>query len=263
MGLYIRPEYFQTVHYYFFCLGIFSLTASFMFTTYNAYSYLFMIFYIVNSGIAWYMSWFMHSRMKTVFIIRMGRYAASHMVLTVLSGGMAVFMYWAFALEFEALMTVFVTVNFFVIFMGLMWYAIGALKIADRFFDWQDKGRLETGREMVMRYRGKGGLKLVDDETIRGYQWGSNGAIDQLFMKAKMKSEKGGDFSEVVRDIEVKLSEMKIHELEGRVENLKLRTGGKADAGLLESYMGAIKSHERSTLDYEKEAVKRKQSEKG
>jgi hypothetical protein len=262
MGLYIRPEYFQTVHYYFFCLGIFSLTSSFLFATYNAYSYLFMAFYVVNSAIAWYMSWFMHTRMKTIFVIRMGRYAASHVLLTVISGGAAVLMYWIFQIEFEAVMTAFVMINFFVIFLGLMWYAIGTMKIASRFFEWQDRGRLQIGREMAMRYRTKGGLKLVDDETIRDYRWGGSAAIDQLFMQVKIKSEKGEDFSDAVKEIEMKLSETRIQELEGKVENLKKKVEGKEDEGLLQSYMGVIKSHERSMMDYEKEVLKRKGAEK-
>jgi hypothetical protein len=260
MGLYIKPEYFQTVHYYFFCLGTFSLTTSFLFTAYNAYGYLFLAFYVANSAIAWYMSWFMHTRMKTVFVIRMGRYAASHIILTILSGGTSVFLYWIFALEFEAVMTAFIMVNFFVIFLGLMWYALGKFKVAEKFFDWQDRGKLETGREMVMRYRSKGGLRLVEDQEIMGYKWGSNADIDQLFMQVKMKSEKGNDFSDAVRDIEIKIGEIRIRELEGRIENLK-KGQSMTDENLLQSYMGAVRSREKSMMEYEKEAVRVKASQ--
>lgn len=261
MGFYIKPEHFQTIHYYFFSLGIFSFTTSLLFAAYNAYSYLLVALYVANSAMAWYMSWLMHSRMKTVFLIRMGSYVASHMLLTLVSGGASVLLYAFFQLDFEVFVTGFVMVNFFVIFLGLMWYAIGAMKIAERFFEWQDRGRLQTGREMVMRYRSKGGLKLVDDEAIRSYRWGTSAAIDQLFMQAKMKAGKGEDFSEAVREIEMKLSGMRIQELEEKVENLK-KAGDGSDEGLLKSYMGAIMSQERNVMDYEKELMKRKTSVK-
>ena len=78
----------------------------------------------------------------------------------------------AFAAEYEAIITAFLMVNFFVIFLGMLWYLIGKFKVAERFFDWQDRNKLNIGRDMVMRFREKRGLKLVDDETRRGYRLG-------------------------------------------------------------------------------------------
>jgi hypothetical protein len=262
MAFYIKPEYFQTIHYYFFCLGIFSLTTSFMFTSYNAYSYIFMSFYVVNSAISWYMSWFMHTRMKTVFVVRTASYLLTHVVLTFFSGGLAVLLYYMFQLEYEALITGFIMVNFFVIFFGLMWYILHVLKVTDRFFDWQERGKLEIGRDMVIRFREKKGVKLIDDKTLKGYKWGTDAAIDGLFMQVKMKAEKGEDFSDIVRDIEMKLSEAKVRDIEMKIENLGKKEMSETDRHMLASYNTLIKGHEKDMLEYEK-ALYRKKLKKG
>ncbi len=259
MALYIKPEYFQTIHYYFFSLGIFSLTTSFLFTSYNAYTYIFMGFYIVNSAISWYLSWFMHARMKAVFIIKTGRYAASHVFLTVFAGGTAVAMYWFFELQFESIITAFLMVNFFVIFMGFMWYVLGVTRIASRFLEWQERGRLDLGRDMVMRFREKKGLKLVDDETMRSYRWGTDAKVDSLFMQVKLKSGKGEDFTELVRQLEMRISDLQVRELEQKIEKLGAGEPGKADKDMMDGYKSMVKSHEKSMLEYEKSLYRSKQ----
>ncbi len=258
MGFYIKPDYFETIHYYFFSLGIFSLTTSFLFTSYNAYTYIFMTFYIINSAISWYMSWFMHTRMKAVFVIRTGTYAATHVLLTVFSGGSAVFMYAYFQLEFESIVTSFIMINFFVVFLGFMWYILGALRISQKFFDWQEKGKLEIGMSMVMKCREKMGVKLVDDKTLRSYKWGTNPEIDQLFMDVKRKSEKGEDFTAIVKRLEMKISEIDILELEAKMT--KLGSSEKledTDKRMMSSYEALIKSHEKNMLEYEKALYKK------
>ena len=257
MGLYIKPDYFQTIHYYFFSLGIFSLTTSFLFTSYNAYSYIFMAFYVVNSGVSWYMSWFMHTRMKAVFVIRTGSYAASHVILTLFSGGMAVGIYWLFEIQFEAIITAFIMINFFVLFMGLMWYILGTLKVTERFLDWQDKNKLEIGKDLVMKLRERKGVKLMDDDALRAYKFGTDPQIDRLFMEAKMKSENGEDFLETARQIEMRMGELKIGELQGKVENISKGELSTAEKELLSSYRSLIKSHEKGMLEYEKALYKK------
>ena len=81
MKLYLKPEYFQTIHYYFFSLGVFSLTTALMFTEYSIYTFIFVGFYVAHSAISWYMSWFMHRKMKLVYIIQRSSYIVNHMVL--------------------------------------------------------------------------------------------------------------------------------------------------------------------------------------
>ncbi len=257
MKLYIKPEHFQIVHYYFFSLGMFSLTIAFMFPLESVFSFMFMSFYAVHSAIAWYMSWFLHKRVKAIYIIQGASYIFHHVVLTVISGGIAIAFYYLFADSFEAMMTSILTINFFVIFLGFLWYFMGAMKIAERFVDWQEERKLQVGREMVMRFRKKRMIDLLDDETIKSYKWGSDNAIDQAFMDIKMKSEMGSDFGDAVKDVEVRISELKIRELENKIMNIEKGEVTPADANLVKSYRDAIKQQERRVMDYEKRFYKR------
>ena len=90
MALYVKPEYFQIAHYYFFSLGIFSLTTALIYWGNGIYPIILAAFYVAHSVISWYMSWFIHHRMVDVFIINMKKYSISHLILTVWAGHKAV-----------------------------------------------------------------------------------------------------------------------------------------------------------------------------
>jgi hypothetical protein len=265
MKLYIRPEHFQTVHYYFFSLGMFSLTIAFMFPLDSLLSLIFMSFYAVHSAIAWYMSWFLYKRVKALYIINSKSYITHHVILTLLSGGLAVAFYCIFAANFEAMMTSVITVNFFVIFLGFLWYLMGAMKIAEKFVDWQEARKLQVGRDMLFRFRKRRMIDLLDDETIKSYKFGTDSTIDQLFMSIKMKSEMGEDFGDDVREAEVKIAEVKIQQLEGKTQKLERGGASPADMNLIKSYREAIVKEKKRIMDYEKRFYERfkKASEEG
>jgi len=93
MGVYISPRYLQIIHYYFFALGVVSFVAFVLFWGQGIFPYLFIAFYVAHSAISWYVSWFSHGRMREIYVMNTFRYAGSHIILTVLSGGMMV-MFW-------------------------------------------------------------------------------------------------------------------------------------------------------------------------
>jgi hypothetical protein len=68
MGFYVRPEYFEVIHYYYFSLGIFSFMCSMIFGFSAVYSLVFILLYIGLSAFAWYTSWFMQKRMREFII---------------------------------------------------------------------------------------------------------------------------------------------------------------------------------------------------
>ncbi|MCD6496590.1 MAG: hypothetical protein J7K54_04935 [Candidatus Aenigmarchaeota archaeon] len=258
MKLYLKPEYFQTIHYYFFSLGVFSLTTALMFTEYSIYTFIFVGFYVAHSAISWYMSWFMHRKMKLVYIIQRSSYIVNHMVLVLVAGLGAVGFGYIFRESYDAVMTSMITLNFFVVFLGIMWYAIGATRIAERFFDWREEGRLSRGRDMLLAFRKKRFLELVSDAAVKGYKWGSDPQIDGLFMDLKMLAGQGRDFSEKAKEIEIKLAEAEIAGLEKKMANLG---DSEADKSLAESYMNAIKSKRKAIMEYEKAFYRKFHSE--
>ncbi len=257
MAIFIKPEYFQIIHYYFFALGIFSLTIAFLFPDYNAFTILFMSFYVVHSGISWYMSWFMYKKLQMVFIIHKSKYILEHIVLTVVSGSMAITLYYMFQTEYEALMTSVITVNFFVMFLGAMWYIMGLAKISEKFFDWQEARRMEVGRDMVFSFRKKKNMKLMDDETIKRYKFGSDSHVDSLVAEAKSNAKEGRDFSEQVRDIEVRMAQIETDKLREKIARLEEGIVTEAERNLVHSYMKAINEQEIRIMNYEKEFKKR------
>jgi hypothetical protein len=257
MKLFIRPEHFQTVHYYFFSLGMFSLTIAFMFPLDSVFSFIFISFYSLHSAIAWYMSWFLHRRVKAIYIIQNTKYIANHAVLTVVAGGLAVAFYYIFSADFEAMMTSIITINFFVIFLGFIWYAMGAMRIVEKFVEWQEERKLQIGRDMVLRFRRRRMIDLLDEETIKSYRWGADSSIDQAFMDIKVKSENGEEFGDEVKKVELGLSEMKIGELERKVQNLETGDVSPSDMELIKTYREAIKTHRKRMMDYEKRFYER------
>ncbi len=257
MKLFLRPEHFQTVHYYFFSLGMFSLTIAFMFPLDSVFSFIFISFYTLHSAIAWYMSWFLHRRVKAIYIIQNARYIANHAVLTVISGGLAVAFYYVFSADFEAMMTSIITVNFFVVFLGFMWYAMGAMRVAEKFFEWQEERKLQIGRDMVLRFRKRRMIDLLDEEAIKGYKWGTDSSMDQAFMDVKVKSESGADFGDEVKRVELGLSELKISELERKIQNLETGDVSQSDMDLIKTYREAIKTQRRRMMEYEKRFYER------
>ncbi|MBN2331437.1 MAG: hypothetical protein JXC85_06485 [Candidatus Aenigmarchaeota archaeon] len=253
MGLYISPDYFQTVHYYFFCLGIISFTSIFMFWGFGIYSYIFIAFYVAHSAISWYVSWFMFTRMKQIFIINTFRYAISHTILTIWSGGLSVLLWYMAAEYFEAMLTSMVMVNFFAVFMGAIWYLLSRWKLMDSFFDWMQSGDLRKGKAVMHDFRKKSGLKLVDDDIIDNYLWGTDNTIDRLFLLAKKQRDEKlkSVIPDTIRDLEIALTELRIRELDKRISGMEGAASSETDKQLLSTYKNLIKSYTHKISSYQ------------
>ncbi|UCD02686.1 MAG: hypothetical protein JSV63_02755 [Candidatus Aenigmatarchaeota archaeon] len=256
MKIYIKPEYFQIIHYYFFSLGMFSLTIAFTVPLSDIYSYLFISFYIIHSAISWYISWFLYKRVSAIYIIHGTIYIFNHVVLTLLSGGSAVFFYYAFRIEFQAMMSSLITINFFIIFAGFIWYFLGLTKVIERFFEWQEGWKLREGRKAVMKFRKKQGLFLTSEDVVKTYKWGTDSTIDSALMSIKRKAGEGIDFHEDVKALEIKLAKNRMSEMHERIVKLETGEMSESDRDLANSYLRAIKVLEKRIMDYEKRFFK-------
>lgn len=253
MGLYISPDYFQTIHYYFFCLGIISFTSIFMFWGVGIFSYLFIIFYIAHSAISWYVSWFMFIRMRKIYIINTFRYAISHTILTIWSGGLSVLLWYVAAEYFEAVLSTLLMMNFFAVFLGVIWYVLSKWKLIDSFFDWMQSGDLRKGKAVMHDFRKKNRLSLVDDGVIDEYLWGSDNRIDRLFLQAKKQRDEKLEevIPDTIKDIEIALTELRIRELEKRVSEMEGAAISATEGQLLITYRNLIKSYTHKISNYQ------------
>jgi hypothetical protein len=253
MGVYLNPEYFQTIHYYFFCLGIFSLTSAFLFSSFGVLTYLFMVFYVANSAISWYISWFLHGRMQRIFYIKTWKYASVHVVLTLWSAGLAVMMWYLFADIYESFMSSIVMINFFVLFLGAMWYAISRFRFVEKFFEWQDREKMKDARGAVMSFRDSKGLKLVDDDTMNEYEFGKDDRLDHLFLIAKKEKSRGNqvEMADAVRDLEMGMTENRLDELLRKAEKLKKEQMSATDQQLLKTYETLIDGYRKKIVRYQ------------
>jgi hypothetical protein len=253
MGLYISPDYFQTIHYYFFCLGIISFTSVFMFWGYGLLSYLFIAFYVAHSAISWYVSWFMYTRMRKIFVINTFRYALSHTVLTIWSGGLSVLLWYISAEYYGTVLTAMLMINFFAVFLGAMWYVLSKLKFIDMFFDWMQSGDLRKAKTIMIDFRKRNKIKLVDDDIIEEYSWGSDTRMDRLFLEAKKQQEEGLDkvLPETIREIEVALTELRIRDLEKSIREMDKAVISETEKQLLKTYHNLIKSYTTKISEYD------------
>ncbi len=263
MGLYLAPEYFQTIHYYFFCLGIISFSSMFMFWSLGIYSYIFVAFYAAHSAIAWYVSLFLFSRVRNVFVVNTWRYVINHVVLIVFSVGVAAGMwYLSYAISysfFEAVLTSLMEVNFFAIFMGMSWYILSKFRFVERLFDWIRSGDLRKARGIMLEFRKKNGLRLVDEDIVHRYSRGTSGKIDALFMQAKLQhdNKEMNQLPGTMRHIETALAEERIGELEKKIRDIESGTVSGTDRQLVKTYQNLILSYTKKMTDYD-EAFKKK-----
>ena len=134
MGFYVRPEYFEIIHYYYFSLGLFSFMCSIIFGFSSVYSVVFILLYVGLSAFAWYTSWFMQKRMREFIIPNSAAYAATHVFFTLFVGGLTSGVWLLGALQEELLITILLYVNYFVFFFAVIWYMVVKFGIAKTLF---------------------------------------------------------------------------------------------------------------------------------
>jgi hypothetical protein len=255
MGFYIAPEYFQTIHYYFFSLGIISFTSAVLFWGYGIYTYLFIIFYIVHSIISWYISWFMYLKMKEIFIINTLRYSLAHVFLTLWTGGLSVLFWYFFSTQYEAMLTSLLAINFFAVFLGVIWYLITRFKLTEKVFEWQESKDLRSARGSVIKFRKDEKIKLVEDNLMKKYHFGSNSNVDRLFLQAQRQQNVGdkGGFVKTIKNLETKMCESRINDLQAKIDTLeKMVIKSETERQLLRTYQNLIRVYTKRMLDYDR-----------
>jgi len=252
MGLYVSPYHLQMAHYYFFCMAVSSFTSAMLFYFEPLYSYIFLALYIIHSGISWHIAWFLNQRLEEIYIINSPRYALSHFILTVWSSVLSIMLWYIFRLEYNAVINSLFMINFFLIFFAMTWYLLSRLGAVKKLFEWYDTRKAKMLSDMVLRLREQTGKKLVRDEDITDYNYGSDQKIDRLLFNVKglrHARDKEGLFL-AIRDLELEIWRIKIKELEKRTEELG---EGKemSKRELVKVYSKLIDSYKKKRMEYE------------
>lgn len=250
MGIYIGVEYFQMIHYYYFCMGIFSFTAAVVFGF--PYSILFMVFCILHSVISWYVAWFMQKVMKRFIVIQSSGYMFSHFILTlVVSASTLLLWYYEILIE-RFLIDAVIQINFFVFFLGLLWYMITRFNVAGEVFEYFDEISLRRAKSLIISKRDELGLgRLISDVRIKSYRPGSDPEIDSMLIS--VWKERKSSLPERIHEFEVKMCEKLIENFRNNIEKIKSKPEPTpADLKILKTYERFILEYEKNSMEYEK-----------
>jgi hypothetical protein len=250
MGIYVGVEYMQTIHYYYFCMGIFSFTAAFIFGF--PYSVFFIVFCILHSVISWYIAWFMQKRMKKFVIMESAGYMLSHVLLTVFTAGLTLVL-WYYQIFMERfLIDSIIQINYFVFFLGMLWYVMTRFSLVISLFEYFDSLTLRRAKGLIIRKREELGLKkLMTDMAIKSYETGSDREMDSMLIS--LWRERDTNLLENVYEFENALCERTIEKFRKRVEKLKSRPVQTAiEQKMIRSYERFIKDYQEDALEYEK-----------
>ena len=253
MRFYVSPQHVQTVHYYFFCLGMISLTAGIMHYFETAFSIIFLVFYAVHSAISWQTALFVHNRMKDIVFINSFRYAANHIVLTFVSVGSAIGLDFLMGEQYSSLIYALTLINFFVVFLAAIWFAIVRFDAVNRLFEWYDLKRFQKAKGILMQLRKEYGLELVSDSDIKSYRPGLNSGTDGILLRVMDASDgRGKELPHLVKEFELELFRGRTEEMKAGMRKMVSAGITRSNEKLVSGQLLGIKHQEQKMMEYEK-----------
>jgi hypothetical protein len=259
MGFYVRPGYLETIHYYYFSIGIFSLIAAISFGFSVVYSAIFISLYVGQSAFGWYLSWFMQKKMKELVIINSWGSVLKHAFLTFFVGGLTLFLWYMNAFNEQRLAEFMLYVNYFVFFLAVVWYAIMRFGLIKAVFDVYDSRILESAKSLVAKTKQTRKdiftYSIVSADSISRYKSGSNTEIDEMLMNA-WRERSSDRLLRRVADIEMVMCAMTVDRLRrwiSQTESKDVITPGERQT--ITRYEKSIEEYGRSSVQYEKDVL--------
>jgi hypothetical protein len=259
MGFYVRPEYFEIIHYYYFSLGLFSFMCSMIFGFSAVYSVIFVLLYVGLSAFAWYTSWFMQKKMREFIIPNSLSYAAVHVFFTLFVGGLTFGIWLLGALQEELLITVLLYVNYFVFFFAVVWYLIVKFGVVKEIFDVYDSRIMQNAKNLVIKTRESRKdiftRTLISADNIKNYKPGSNPEIDELLLNA-WREKHSRNLLKRIAEIEIAFS----NHIVSRLRKWITQTTSKdvitpRERDTITRYEQAIEQYAKASMEYEKNVV--------
>ncbi len=259
MGFYVRPAYFEAIHYYYFSTGIFSFMCSIIFGFSAFYSLIFILLYVGLFSFSWYVSWFMQKKMRNFVIPNSLKYAAEHVFLTFLVGGLTFGIWFFGALEEELLISTILYMNYFVFFMAVIWYLIIKFGFVKEVFDVYDSRVMKNAKNLIIKTRDSRKdiftRVLVSSDSIKNYAPGSSTEIDELLMSAG-KEKNPQRLLRRITEIEMALSNQTIERMRRWIS--RTASGGTITPGdrkTITRYEQSIEEYAKSSMEYERDVV--------
>jgi hypothetical protein len=272
MGIYIPVSWLQAIHYYYYFIGIFSFGTVVIFSAYPTYALVFVISYILNSGICWYMSWWLHKKVKKELIINYTDYAIKHVFVTLASitvlgvllligmpessGGAGLH-----GLVIPRTMDYIVWFNYFSFFAALIWSVALRFDILNKAFATFNSYSLRMAKSFAIKKRKELGLdKLVPLKVFETYELGTDDNIDSILTDIG-SDKKNPKLRLYIRKLELAMCQKFIDEMAKRVQKLE---GSKALSGnnsvILAKHQKLIYNFNKESYKYEQE-LKREESD--
>ncbi|MCX6814249.1 MAG: MFS transporter [Candidatus Aenigmarchaeota archaeon] len=261
MGFYVRPEYFEVIHYYYFSIGIFSFMCAIIFGFSAFYSVIFILLYIGLSSFSWYTSWFMQKRMREFIIPNSINYAGIHVFFTLFVGGLTFGVWLLGVLKEELLITIILYLNYFVFFLAVVWYIIVKFGVVKEIFDVYDSRIMQNAKKLIIKTReSKKDIftrTLVSSDNIKNYRTGSNPEIDELLLNA-WREKKSQKLLKRITEIEIAFCNQTVERMRkwiGQTTSKGVITPRERDT--ITRYEQAIDEYAKASMEYEKDVVSR------
>jgi len=259
MSFYVKPQYLETAHYYYFSIGIFSFMCAIIFGFSAVYSIMFIILYIGQSSFAWYISWIMQRKMRQLVIPSSLRFASEHVAFTFLIGGMTFCLWYFNALNEENLISSILYVNYFVFFAAVVWYLTMRFGVVKTLFDVYDSRMIEKAKKIFIKTRDVRKdiftRTIASDEAIKKYKSGSDAEIDEMLMG--ICKEKGGQkLVRKVAEIEMVMCSRTVERLRRQTEEI-ISKGAitPRERAAIERYNQMIEEYSKISMEYEKNVL--------
>ncbi|HDD72629.1 MAG TPA: hypothetical protein ENG00_00895 [Candidatus Aenigmarchaeota archaeon] len=248
--MYIRIEHLQAIHYFYFFIGIFTLFSAVFYGLGRIFSYLFIIFCIINTAISFYVSILAKRRLEGYIIFHSSGFILRHAVLIIVAMGTAMLL-WNLDI-LEELVTTLTTVNYFVFFAALIWYLIARIgfvkKLLDAYSDYMIKEAVKLIVNTKKKNPGYFGPELVDENQIISYKYGTNPDVDNAIARVLRDKKDRNTILEALGTIEISLFRQSIESLRKRLEDLK-QSGNESE---IPKYERLIQRGEKRLMEYEK-----------
>jgi hypothetical protein len=247
----------QAIHYYYFCMGIFSLSNAFFMGFDSLFSFIFLGFYAANSAVAWFVANVSRKRMKDYIVIQSRGFAIRHVAATVLTVIATTIIWSSNAIPDVGLLNALLMANYTVMFLAGMWYVITRTDLSRELFAVYDNHAFGRSKSFIIRVRQVHwkmfGRHLVTESDIRSYKYGSLKGVDENMTDAWRHRKKMQYVLECMARIELALARRSLGELKERISSLKLSPESRDNLRLIRESEQEYVQEERDIMEYEKE----------
>jgi hypothetical protein len=251
----------QLIHYYYFIMGIFSLTNAFFMGFGSPFSLIFLAFYTLNSLISWYMASVARKRMSDYVIVQSLRFFMTHTILTILTVGGTTLVWVSGLIPDIFLLNMLLMANYFVLFLAGLWYILTRTDFVGSLFTVYSSRLFRKSKGFIIRvketYWDFFGRQLVTEEDIKNYKYGTISEVDENLISAWKNRGKLQYVLECLGRIELSLARHALQYLREKLSFLKTSQSSAENERLINRTESELSEKQRDIMEYEKAFYKK------